>query len=444
MGQDAPLVCIEYCRHRQTCTWTQNGTHKALKQANVKSLSSASVLDGFWRGFLPEGYPDSVTPDYLAFQAWDSIQALCSYVRGMICSQAILQGIGVGEQAASPLAAVFQFFVRDLAGMLGGVLFAFAQGSDLDIYAKQWRLFADCINNVGYVADLMSPLFPDAFLLLACLGSLARAITGVAGGATRAALTQHFALVGNAADISAKEGSQETATTLIGMVVGMAVLRMASGYNLLIWAIFLLLSVMHIYANVRAARSLQLTSLNPARLEIILAHYLSTQVEGSAGQVCSPEEIAALEPLLPPTVTNIWWRRLSREPMPNLIMGARLSALEGIGERLAALPEDQDERYIVALSCSGAHASVVLRVDCTPEDILEAYAHAYTVLSSSQPPEQRLSDAAIWMEHSWPLLRSRLEECRWCLERPSLCSSPWRAAWGSKLRSESKDHLKTS
>ena len=33
-------------------------------------------------------------------------------------------------------------------------------------------------------------------------------IAGVAGGATRAALTQHFALAGNAADISAKEGSQ--------------------------------------------------------------------------------------------------------------------------------------------------------------------------------------------------------------------------------------------
>ena len=30
-------------------------------------------------------------------------------------------------QAATPLAAVFQFFVRDLAGMLGGVLFAFMQ-----------------------------------------------------------------------------------------------------------------------------------------------------------------------------------------------------------------------------------------------------------------------------------------------------------------------------
>ncbi len=30
-------------------------------------------------------------------------------------------------QAASPLIAVFQFFLRDLAGMCGGVLFAFAQ-----------------------------------------------------------------------------------------------------------------------------------------------------------------------------------------------------------------------------------------------------------------------------------------------------------------------------
>lgn len=38
---------------------------------------------------------------------------------------------------------------------------------------------------------------------------------GVAGGATRTALTLHFAKRGNAADIAAKEGSQETATTLV-------------------------------------------------------------------------------------------------------------------------------------------------------------------------------------------------------------------------------------
>ena len=43
---------------------------------------------------------------------------------------------------------------------------------------------------------------------MACLGSVARAITGVAGGSTRAALTLHFAKRNNAADISAKEGTR--------------------------------------------------------------------------------------------------------------------------------------------------------------------------------------------------------------------------------------------
>ena len=96
-------------------------------------------------------YPAPVTA---AFQVWDSIQALSSYIRGMLSSQAILKGVGVGQQvnsssflrifctctadgcshclacllqAATPLSAVFQFFLRDLTGMLGGMLFAFWQ-----------------------------------------------------------------------------------------------------------------------------------------------------------------------------------------------------------------------------------------------------------------------------------------------------------------------------
>jgi len=53
--------------------------------------------------------------------------------------------------------------------------------------------------------DLLSPLFPSSLIVIMCLGSLSRSFTGVASGATRAALTQHFALANNAADISAKK-----------------------------------------------------------------------------------------------------------------------------------------------------------------------------------------------------------------------------------------------
>ena len=49
-----------------------------------------------------------------------------------------------------------------------------------------------------------------------------------------------------------------------------------------VWAVFLLLTVLHIYANVQAMRSLHLASLNPARLDILVRHALQ-QVGLSAG-----------------------------------------------------------------------------------------------------------------------------------------------------------------
>ncbi|CAK9152173.1 unnamed protein product [Ilex paraguariensis] len=66
----------------------------------------------------------------------------------------------------------------------------------------------------GMLMDIVSPLFPSAFVFVVCLGSLSRSFTGVASYATRAALTQHFALQNNAADISAK-GVTEDITSFV-------------------------------------------------------------------------------------------------------------------------------------------------------------------------------------------------------------------------------------
>lgn len=32
--------------------------------------------------FLPQGYPDSVSEDYINYQLWDTIQAFCSTING--------------------------------------------------------------------------------------------------------------------------------------------------------------------------------------------------------------------------------------------------------------------------------------------------------------------------------------------------------------------------
>ncbi|XP_027360308.1 protein root UVB sensitive 3 isoform X3 [Abrus precatorius] len=284
--------------------WNGSSPTKLSKTFTIKaSSSSVSVTRSgarfthVWKrllqAFVPEGFPSSVTADYVPFQIWDSLQGLSTYIRTMLSTQALLSAIGVGEKSATVIGATFQWFLRDLTGMLGGILFTFYQGSNLDSNAKMWRLVADLMNDLGMLMDLISPLFPSAFVFVVCLGSISRSFTGVASGATRAALTQHFALQDNAADISAKEGSQETVATMIGMALGMLVARITIGHPLAIWFSFLSLTLFHIYANYQAVRCLALNSLNPARSSILLQHFMET------GLVLSLEQVSSLEHVLP-------------------------------------------------------------------------------------------------------------------------------------------------
>nr|GMD84619.1 protein root UVB sensitive 3 isoform X1 [Ipomoea batatas] len=304
--------------------WNGTTSTKLTKTATISVSSSSSSLSiqkssnpfihisgKILQAFIPEGFPNSVTPDYVPFQVWDLLQGLSTYVRMMLSTQALLSAIGVGEKSATVIGATFQWFLRDLSGMIGGILFTFYQGSNLDSSAKMWRLIADFMNDLGMLMDLLSPLLPSAFLFILCLGSLSRSFTGVASGATRAALTQHFALQDNAADISAKEGSQETVATMIGMAFGMLLARITNGHAIAIWISFLSLTIFHMYgqfcaaflspptpypmysmltrlasnmsliiliyvANYKAVSCLSLTTLNCERSSILLSHFFKT------------------------------------------------------------------------------------------------------------------------------------------------------------------------
>ena len=56
-----------------------------------------------------------------------------------------------------------------------------------------------------------------------------QAIVGCAGGATRAALTQHQARRNNMADVSAKDGSQETLVNLSALLVSLVLIPAVAG-----------------------------------------------------------------------------------------------------------------------------------------------------------------------------------------------------------------------
>ena len=82
-------------------------------------MFSKGIKNAFARTFLPAGYPATVRPEYLAYQFWDSLQGLCSYLRSVLTIQAILKGAGVGNAKASTVASTLAWVMKDGIGMLG-------------------------------------------------------------------------------------------------------------------------------------------------------------------------------------------------------------------------------------------------------------------------------------------------------------------------------------
>jgi len=60
--------------------------------------------------FLPVGYPQSVRPEYMSYQVYDSLQGLCSYLRGVVSTSALLTAAGVGNSEATAMSAAMVGF----------------------------------------------------------------------------------------------------------------------------------------------------------------------------------------------------------------------------------------------------------------------------------------------------------------------------------------------
>jgi hypothetical protein len=52
----------------------------------------ARLVSIFCATFLPAGFPSSVPPEYLRYQSWNVVQDLSSSMRGVLCTQKLLEG----------------------------------------------------------------------------------------------------------------------------------------------------------------------------------------------------------------------------------------------------------------------------------------------------------------------------------------------------------------
>lgn len=83
-----------------------NAAARASARLRALRRDASSKVRGVCRDlFLPIGYPASVAEGYLEYQCYDSLQGLCSYLRGVVATSAVLSATGVGDAEATAMGA---------------------------------------------------------------------------------------------------------------------------------------------------------------------------------------------------------------------------------------------------------------------------------------------------------------------------------------------------
>jgi hypothetical protein len=94
-GGNGPQIQKRFFSHRKGQK-NPNGGTQSVPFWKIWWLGFLQVLSD---AFLPEGYPDSVSEDYLTYQFWDTLQALCSSITGQLSTLAILESVLVPLRA---------------------------------------------------------------------------------------------------------------------------------------------------------------------------------------------------------------------------------------------------------------------------------------------------------------------------------------------------------
>lgn len=261
------------------------------------------------------------------------------------------------------------------------------------------------------------------------------------------------------ADVAAKDGSQETAVTLAGLLLGLIIAPLVEGNYGLIWILFFMFTAAHLFANYRAVRGLVMDVFNRQRLSLVVERYIY-----SAGRdVITPTQVSHLEwpiwfahfesgcyinfgapvspllHLLPSTSSapQTFLHMLSSCPY---FICLRLShavipfPLAGQGEELHShLDLTFDNHEAVMLVSDNPTIDVLLRKDADHETCILAYAAALVTRRTLQ--EHR--DATIpigqlrrLLASRWQILLpgfvSQLQAQGWHTHRSLLGPGPWR------------------
>ncbi|KAK4496294.1 hypothetical protein PRZ48_012274 [Zasmidium cellare] len=421
-----------------TATYVQSegGTQGHSRVDVIPPSDSKSLWQKGLDVFLPVGYPHSVTHDYLEYQIYDSLQAFSSSIASLLSSRAVLSSVGVGDADASPTAALLLSIFQESIGRLATILFAHRLGMSFEPECKMYRLLADILNDTGFILDMISPVFPKPIrVVILSFSSVLRSLCGVAAGSAKASLSAHFAKWGNLGELNAKDSSQETVISLLGMWAGSLVVSWITSQTATWTALILSLSI-HLETNRRAVRAVSMRTLNRQRATLVYHHL-------KRGHVPTPEEVSKQERIFE---RDGVLRRRDDSVAGFCAVGSSMSRLlNAVSKQHATTKSNKLESDGLATALTIFEPSpyilwndrqsqlnrqslfVVLKKDATPKDMLKAWWQALELACGSRVDSNDMqgfvNEVKRTLGVSSELLQAyekRLEEAGWDLTSSAL------------------------
>lgn len=425
---------------------TTQGPIKALcaSGADIHQTEAGKSRFGWLYGMLvPKGFPETVAPEYMQYQLWDTLQVMTGDLRGIILSQAGLIAVGVGVKGASPLGTVKVDLYLQLLSTSVGLLAGLVCSSGASVATmKSWRVYNTLLSYFLTITGLLQGIWPDGRLIFSGIGTIAQQIVAPMGRGASQASVMHLSNdsldAGFRADVAAKEVNQDRVLGLCLMPIRFCLLLYV-GFNFYrAWVVAAALSIGHITMNALAVRALKLRTLNNERLLHLAAAWVQ-QLDVGQPQLAemTPAAVALQERLLP---------FLARTSWSSTAFGVQMEQLVDEGDEWMVhklFDVRKSDRYVLGGSVKASEFRVMLKSDSTSSDQLRAWLHAYLSARHLQKLEKRptandmlsaIIECSSYTEAVFPDFFKSLEAAGWAVDHARLVSGrsvllnarPWR------------------
>ncbi|CAE6075264.1 unnamed protein product [Arabidopsis arenosa] len=326
---------------------------------------------------LPEGFPNSVTSDYLDYSLWRGVQGIASQISGVLATQSLLYAVGLGK-GAIPTAAAINWVLKDGIGYLSKIMLS-KYGRHFDVHPKGWRLFADLLENAAFGMEMLTPVFPQFFVMIGAAAGAGRSAAALIQAATRSCFNAGFASQRNFAEVIAKGEAQGMVSKSMGILLGIVVANCIGTSTSLALAAFGVVTTIHMYTNLKSYQCIQLRTLNPYRASLVFSEYLIS------GQAPLIKEVNDEEPLFPTVrflnmkspeklqefVLSSEAKAAAADIEERLQLGSKLSeVIHNKEEAIALFDLYRNEGYI--LTEHRGRFCVMLKESSTPQDMLRS------------------------------------------------------------------------